>query len=91
MPKGFLGLNGDHQRENAALAIELAEMFLQITKCETPAMKGSGNGLTVLECCDIKSLSKNTAKGLKLCHWAGRNQIIDSGALMEQRPMRWQS
>ena len=79
MPKGFLGLNGDHQRENAALAIELAEMFLQITKCETPAMKGSGNGLTVLECRDIKSLSKNTAKGLKLCHWAGRNQIIDLG------------
>ena len=30
LPKKFLGLNGDHQRENAALAIELSDMFMKI-------------------------------------------------------------
>ena len=55
MPEGLIERH--HQRENAALAIELAEMFLQITKCETPATR-KWQWFDGTRGRDIKSLSR---------------------------------
>ena len=91
VPKNFLGLNGDHQRENAALAIELSEAFMNSYNEDKKKAATDGNDnnnnkdklISTLQCRDVNTLSENVKVGLNLCKWAGRTQIIDLGKMFD--------
>jgi folylpolyglutamate synthase len=73
-----LGLQGDHQRTNAALAIALSNTWLASSKYarkehKNPNYSPQANNYSVL----ITPLSQATRVGLALCKWPGRAQVLE--------------
>ncbi|KAI5964649.1 MET7 [Candida pseudojiufengensis] len=69
LPEVELGLSGDFQKENATLAVRLADAHLQAL--------GIDSGLQLGENIVIKTLPEAFITGLKDVDWPGRCQIID--------------
>lgn len=65
-----LGLNGDIQETNAALAIQLAMHWLA-------ARGGSDQSYEKLM---TSPLSPEMLQGLATCRWSGRNEIIETNS-----------
>ncbi|OAX44521.1 FolC bifunctional protein [Rhizopogon vinicolor AM-OR11-026] len=77
-----LGLAGAHQRSNAALAVQLAHMFLTITDPSYSHMSNPNTSVaastpqsrSVIE--PLRSLPTSFLDGLKNAHWPGRCQTV---------------
>lgn len=91
-----LGLQGEVQRSNAALALALATHFLEVVRSNTSPkllLPTPGAGGQPLPCLLPLAIPPNTARGLALTRWPGRSQVISrawpSAAGAGARGLQW--
>ncbi|XP_075416864.1 folylpolyglutamate synthase, mitochondrial [Tenrec ecaudatus] len=82
-PPLVLGLEGEHQRSNAALALQLARCWLQ--QQDSPGigeLKASSSGLLQqLPMAPVFRPTSHMRHGLRDTEWPGRTQVLRRGAL----------
>ncbi|XP_004713349.1 folylpolyglutamate synthase, mitochondrial [Echinops telfairi] len=82
-PPLVLGLEGEHQRSNAALALQLARCWLQ--QQDSPGigeLKASSSGLLQqLPLAPVFRPTSHMRHGLQDTEWPGRNQVLRRGPL----------
>jgi len=77
-----LGLAGEHQRLNAALAVTLVRTWVQRSPSPPPALVAAEKQLA-----SSGALAACYLDGLASCHWPGRAQVREKGPGLRVRGM----
>ncbi|XP_040487879.1 folylpolyglutamate synthase, mitochondrial isoform X1 [Ursus maritimus] len=87
-PPLTLGLEGEHQRSNAALALQLARCWLQQKGHQAPPSSGLGelkvfrpNVLRQMPLAPVFQPTSHMRHGLRDTEWLGRTQVLQRGPL----------
>ncbi|CAI8026281.1 Folylpolyglutamate synthase, mitochondrial [Geodia barretti] len=78
-PLPELGLKGKHQVPNASLALQLSSYWLQNHSSTQSECVSSGRADSALPTAAPFPLTQEFTDGLRLCRWAGRNQVVERG------------
>jgi folylpolyglutamate synthase len=78
-PLPDLGLKGKHQVSNASLALQLSSYWLQNHSSTQSECVSSGRADSALPSAAPFPLTQEFTDGLRLCRWAGRNQVVERG------------
>ena len=85
-PGSSLGIQGDHQRVNAALALALSQAYNNVRRGKSPiedlqpllleSPLGSPSSLPCLDVNPLLAKEPSLAEGLQRCRWPGRCQVV---------------